>query len=71
MRPCLPALCAAPVLPTYPLAAVDQIVTLGDSLSFAYEVEFGFEVEILGGLLGKSPSEIDMPFTPFFCPQLS
>ena len=29
-------------------SAADQVVTLGDSLTFAYEAEFGFDLTIQG-----------------------
>jgi lysophospholipase L1-like esterase len=51
MSPCLTTLCTALVLQTSPVSAADQIVTLGDSLTFAYEAEFGFAIEIQTGLI--------------------
>ena len=38
--------CLALLVPARPARAAEQIVTLGDSLSFAYEAEFGFKVTI-------------------------
>jgi lysophospholipase L1-like esterase len=38
--------CIALTLPSAPLPAAGQVVVLGDSLSFAYEAEFGFEVTL-------------------------
>lgn len=35
-----------------PLLAADQVVTLGDSLTFAYEGEFGFRKKVLGTVYG-------------------
>lgn len=35
-----------------PLLAADQIVTLGDSLTFAYQGEFGFKKNVLGKVYG-------------------
>jgi lysophospholipase L1-like esterase len=46
MRHCLHVLCTSLALQTATICAADQIVTLGDSLSFAYEAEFGFEIAI-------------------------
>jgi lysophospholipase L1-like esterase len=51
------------VLATAPPArAADQIVTLGDSLSFAYEGEFGFQI-VLPPLLGGTTYGDNMPAT--------
>lgn len=50
MRSCFISFCAAVLLQSHPLAAADQIVVLGDSLSFAYEAQFGFEIEIQTGI---------------------
>ncbi|QJE95933.1 SGNH/GDSL hydrolase family protein [Luteolibacter luteus] len=46
-----------PLLPLFlalqgPLLAAEQIVTLGDSLTFAYEGEFGFKKNVLGTVYG-------------------
>ena len=46
MRRTLPALCLALTLQSPRLSAADQVVVLGDSLSFAYEAEFGFEITV-------------------------
>lgn len=42
-----PHVLAALILQTASASAVEQIVTLGDSLTFAYEAEFGFQVDLL------------------------
>jgi hypothetical protein len=41
-----PHVLAALILQTASASAVEQIVTLGDSLTFAYEAEFGFQVDL-------------------------
>jgi hypothetical protein len=46
MLKCLPPLLAALVFQTASVSAAEQCVTLGDSLTFAYEAEFGFYVSI-------------------------
>lgn len=46
MRHCFILLSTAVFLQSHPLSAADQIVVLGDSLSYAYEAEFGFEIEV-------------------------
>ncbi len=51
MMPCRASLlalvpCLTLLVPARPARAAEQIVTLGDSLSFAYEAEFGFKVTI-------------------------
>lgn len=50
-RPChllkwVPKMLAVLILPAASASATEQIVTLGDSLTFAYEAEFGFQVSI-------------------------
>ncbi|MCX6865411.1 MAG: hypothetical protein NTV46_04185, partial [Verrucomicrobia bacterium] len=42
----LPHVLAAMILQAASASAVEQIVTLGDSLTFAYEAEFGFQLDL-------------------------
>jgi len=42
----LPHVLAALILQTASTSAVEQMVTLGDSLTFAYEAEFGFQLNL-------------------------
>ena len=42
----LPHVLAALILQAASASAVEQIVTLGDSLTFAYEAEFGFQLDL-------------------------
>ena len=42
----LPHILAALILQTASASAVEQMVTLGDSLTFAYEAEFGFQLDL-------------------------
>ena len=42
-----PSVLAALMLQAASASAVEQIVTLGDSLTFAYEAEFGFKLDLL------------------------
>lgn len=50
MRHGFNSLCLALFLQCPSLPAADQVVVLGDSLSFAYEAEFGFRIEIQTGV---------------------
>jgi hypothetical protein len=46
LRKTSPALFAALWIPVSPVTAAEQVVTLGDSLTYAYEAEFGFRITI-------------------------
>lgn len=46
MKPILPLAALATTLFLQPASAAEQVVTLGDSLTFAYEAEFGFQLTI-------------------------
>jgi hypothetical protein len=53
----LPPVLFALALQSATVSAVEQIVTLGDSLTYAYESEFGFQQFITGaGLLACASS---------------